>query len=115
MRSRSVIGCIAVCFMLILSGCGERIVNGCADEIRSGCWECRGDIAASLVFDGDRAVLTVSSPEEKAVISGLCLIDDGTLTICDESDEYVFGYTLRGKTLNLENDCGSADFVRESY
>ncbi len=113
MRPKRIIAASAAAGVM-LCGCGRKVTNGCADELKGSSWATDGIGAhARLTFDGDCAALTIESAGETSEISGLCVVDDGRIVILDDSDKYIFGYSLAGKTLTLTYGKDSAALYKE--
>ena len=113
---RIIIACTAALLFPTLCGCGQRVMRCTADEVKNASWECRNENSsfALLVFDGDYAVMTLESGDEKTVIEGLCVADDNTLIILDDINKYSFEYVVAGKTLTLKTNDKEAVFERVS-
>ena len=103
----------AAAVLLIPGGCdmseyypwvieGESVIRCESDEIKNASWEfSSGEISSKLTFDGDTAYFSISSGDISAEITGICVIDDGTMIILDELSDYCFDYKLHGHYLTL--------------
>ena len=95
---------ILILCVICLSSC-TRIVNCPADELRMYAWSAKVDNgdSAELSFDGSNGLLSVHTGVSDLVLSGLCVMTDDRLIICDEKTDvnYTFGYVLYGDRVEL--------------
>lgn len=120
MRGRFFIISLLLAIVIVLTSC-VTVVNGPADELRMYSWHAErenGDIV-TLRFNDGKAALYADNGDFPLCLSGLCIITDNTLTICDEATKtnYTFGYTLYGDRVELScnNSVLTLQKADESY
>lgn len=96
---------ILLCLLcLFLSGCTP-VINSARDEIRLYDWigEYENGNRAELSFSGTNAQFTVTNPDFKLDISGLCSLTDDKLLVFSEQNQlcYEFSYVLHGDSVEL--------------
>ena len=100
------------------SGCGRAVINEPSDEIKLYTWEYTGSegIKSTIRFDGDEAILRITSFDDSCVIRGLCVFSDDTMEIITDmpKGELKFKYELTGKSLTLQReDLSSVEFLKK--
>lgn len=88
------------------------------DEIRLYSWdaEFENEKSASLTFDDTNAYLNVTCEAFDLNIGGLCVLTDGSLSICDDATlaSYTFSYVLYGDRVELSFDGGTISLFKDN-
>ena len=105
MRARFVCIAALLCAVIMLASC-IKTINSPADELQMYSWsgESENGTVVSLTFDGSNGDLNIEYYGDSDLkISGLCIVSDDSLIICDEVSgaNYTFNYTLHGDRVEL--------------
>lgn len=107
---RRILLVIPLLLCVLLSSCVPAAETP-ADELRQFSWsvEAEDGKTASLRFEDTTATLTVESADLKLKISGLCVLTDERMMICDRatSVNYTFAYVLHGDSVELSYNGGT--------
>lgn len=105
---------LALCIML--SSCSRVIVTP-ADELCINSWSSTFDNGntASLSFGEDTCSLVIENSDHVLDLFGIYAVTDDSLIICDADSgvHYTFGYRLHGDRVELENNGGVIELMKE--
>lgn len=105
-----IIGILSLCIILICCAC-TRVIDTPAEELRAHQWglESKEKGTVSLRFEGDDAALRIENDAGDLNISGLCMLTEDRMTICDTvtSVNYTFYYRLHGDRIELRCENGT--------
>ena len=101
---------IPLLLCILLSSCVPAVETP-ADELRQYTWsaEAENGKTATLRFDDTTATLTVESDDFTLNLSGLCVLTDERLTICDRatSVNHTLSSILHGDRVELSYNSGT--------
>ena len=96
----------------------SRVIDSPADELSLYRWrgEYENGNSAELYFDGDNGYLSLRGEDIDLDLSGLYVVTDDSLIICDDRSgvHYNFAYRLHGDRIELFSNDGSVVLAKVS-